>query len=69
MIPQTFEQWRSCIVNDCKINLTADFARERLLVLQNTENTKTRKFVQLYGEQHFQNVIQWFEMVLIKEDK
>jgi len=69
MIPQTFEQWKSCIINDCKINLTEDFARQRLAVYRNGEHSETRKFVQLYGEQHLQNIIQWFGMDLKKEKK
>lgn len=32
MIPQTFNEWTTCIVHDCKINLTKDFATQRLAV-------------------------------------
>ncbi|WP_028296835.1 hypothetical protein [Olivibacter sitiensis] len=64
MIPQTFEQWKSCIINDCKINLTEEFARQRLAVYWDEGNPETCKFVQLYGEQHLQNIIQWLEMAL-----
>lgn len=32
MIPQAFEQWKNCIINDCKINLTKGFAEQRLAV-------------------------------------
>ena len=32
MIPHTFEEWKSCIINDCKIDLTVDFAQKRLAV-------------------------------------
>lgn len=67
MIPQTFEQWKSCIINDCKINLTEDFAKKRLAVYGDGENHETRKFVQLYGAQHLQNIIEWFTMVLKKD--
>jgi hypothetical protein len=64
MIPQTFEQWKNCIVNDCKINLTKDFAQQRLTVYQDKKNNETQKFVSLYGEQHLQNIIYWFELIL-----
>ena len=37
MIPNTFEAWKSYIINDCKINLTKDFAKSRLIVYQNTK--------------------------------
>jgi len=63
MIPQTFEQWKNCIVNDCKINLTKDFAQQRLVVYQDKKNNETQKFVSLYGEQHLQNIINWFKQI------
>lgn len=64
MIPPTFEAWKSCIVNNCKLSLTKDFAQQRLAVYQNKENQETQKFVALYGEQHLQNIIQWLTTVL-----
>lgn len=63
MIPQTFEQWKYCLINDCKINLTRDFARQRLDIYRDKNNPETKKFAQLYGEAHLQNIIRWFEMV------
>jgi len=64
MIPKTFEQWRNCIVNDCKINLTGDFAKRRLEVYQNAALPETKQFARLYGEEHLQNVIRWFSQVV-----
>ena len=64
MIPQTFNDWTNCIVNDCKINLTKDFAEKRLAVYQDNQNTETQKFISLYGEQHLNNIIQWFNQVI-----
>ena len=52
MIPHTFEEWKSCIINDCKIDLTVDFAQKRLSVYKDRNNQETKKFVALYGEQH-----------------
>lgn len=63
MIPQTFEQWKHCIVNDCKINLTKEFAQERLNVYQDRQQPETDKFIRLYGEQHLNNVITWFQQI------
>lgn len=60
MIPQTFDEWQNCIVNDCKINLTKDFAKQRLAVLQDEQNEETRKFITLYGAHHLSNIIRWF---------
>lgn len=63
MVPQTFEAWKNCIINDCKINLTKDFAQKRLAVYQNKNLPETRKFVSLYGEQHLHNIINWLNKV------
>lgn len=64
MIPQTFEQWKNCIIKDCKINLTKDFAQQRLAVYQDKKNNETQKFVSLYGEKYLQNIIHWYELIL-----
>lgn len=63
MIPQTFEEWQSCIVNDCNINLTHEFAQNRLQVYQDKNNMETKKFVSLYGEQHLNNIINWLKRI------
>lgn len=63
MIPQTFEEWRNCIVHECKIALTKEFALQRLSVLQDRTKDETRKFIALYGENHLLNVIEWFQKV------
>lgn len=64
MIPQTFEEWKDCIVNDCKINLTKEFAQQRLAVYQDKRNPETQKFISLYGEQHHANIIHWFNKIV-----
>ena len=61
MIPQTFEQWRNCIVKDCKINLTKGFVQQRLTIYQDKLNQETKKFISLYGEQHYSNIINWLK--------
>lgn len=63
MIPQNYTEWRACIINDCKINLTKEFAAQRLAVYQDAKNPETQKFSSLYGEKHLQNVIQWLQQV------
>jgi len=37
MIPQTFIDWTNCIANDCNINLTKEFAEQRLSIYQNID--------------------------------
>lgn len=64
MIPQTFEQWKHCITVDCKINLTKEFAAQRLLVYTNERNIETEKFKMLYGEGYLQNIIHWFKKII-----
>ncbi|MEM6396635.1 MAG: hypothetical protein AAF741_09825 [Bacteroidota bacterium] len=63
VIPHTFDEWKDCIVNDCNINLTKAFAEERLVVYRNPKHPETRKFKSLYGEQHLNNVIYWYEKI------
>ena len=63
MIPQTFDEWKHCIINDCKINLTKEFALQRLEVYKDKNHSETKKFVSLYGEQHLNNVILWYSQV------
>ena len=63
MIPQTFTDWTNCIVKDCKINLTKDFAQQRLTVYQDKQNQETQKFISLYGEQHYSNIINWLKII------
>jgi len=53
MIPQTFEQWENCIVNDCKINLTKEFVLTRLEVYNDPKNPETQKFTDLYEPHTF----------------
>ena len=63
MIPQTFQDWKNCIINDCKIDLTKEFAKKRLFVYTDLNLQETQKFIALYGEQHHKNVIDWFSQV------
>ena len=63
MIPQTFDQWKHCIEQDCNIQLTSEFAQKRLTVYSDEKNPETKKFVSLYGKQHLQNVVSWLQMV------
>ena len=66
MIPKTFNDWTNCIENDCKINLTKEYAEKRLIVYQDYNNSETQKFILLYGKKHLQNIINWFKKITIK---
>lgn len=63
MLARNFEEWRNCIVNDCKIELTKEFAQGRLKVYEDRNNAETKKFVKLYGENHLNNIIYWLKKV------
>ena len=69
MIPTTFEEWRKCIVEDCKINLTSSFAQNRLIVYENKNNPETIRFKKLYGAQHLDNVIHWYKRVATSSNR
>lgn len=60
MIPQSYDQWKKCIEQDCGIWLTRDFARGRLAVYTNASDRETQQFLRLYGPRHLENVIHWF---------
>lgn len=62
MIPETFNQWFNCIVHQCSIDLTKDFARQRLTVYRDPDNPETRQFIRLYGDRHLQNIINWYSI-------
>lgn len=61
MIPRNFDEWKNCIVNDCKIELTKTFVQQRLSVYENTNHPETKKFEKLYGRQHLDNIIYWYK--------
>ncbi len=61
MIPQTYDEWKDCIVNDCKINLTKDFAQRRLAIYEDKRKAETIQFIRLYGENHLSNIIHWLK--------
>lgn len=61
MIPTSYEQWRECIEVRCKIQLTPAFINERLSELRRGGDPKTKAFAQLYGADHLERTIAWFQ--------
>ena len=45
MIAQSFEEWKYCIENDCKIQLTKEFAQKRLSIYSNRKEVETQKVI------------------------
>lgn len=63
MIPENFESWKNCIVNDCKIQLTPEFVKTRLDVFNDASNPETKKFIECYGVLHLKNIISWYQKI------
>jgi hypothetical protein len=61
LIPETYEQWRHCIIELCKQPLTLVYIDVRIKALNDSHDDSTRKFVKLYGEQQRLKTLQWFE--------
>ena len=59
-IPQSYEEWRQCIVVECGLELTPGFIDQRIASLQNNSEYYTQQFIRLYGRQHHQRVLGWF---------
>ena len=60
MIPKSYSEWHHCIVNECKIDLTTEFISQRLAVLNNPTHQETKRLISLYGKDHHNKLISWF---------
>lgn len=63
MIPQNFAEWQICITQHCKTPLTKSFAEQRLAVYTQPQLPETKKFIDLYGQQHLNNIIDWLQLI------
>ncbi|TFL10144.1 hypothetical protein CSC67_17375 [Pusillimonas caeni] len=61
MIPQSYEQWRHCIIVECGIALTSQYVEQRLSVWRNEALEETQRFRRRYGDRHWRAVQEWFE--------
>ncbi len=57
----SYEDWKHCIVEDCRILLTQAFVEQRLAALADRGDWTTQRFVEVWGEPHLRQVIAWFE--------
>ena len=62
MLPQSFEEWRHCIEEKCKIPLTPGYIETRIAALQLKDSKEVKDFVRLYGEDHLEKVLGFFQM-------
>lgn len=60
MIPQSYNEWHHCITQACKIKMDKNFIQTRIAAMENRNDSQTISFIQLYGEEHYQNVLGWF---------
>lgn len=65
-IPENYEQWKKCIVHDCKIALTSSFIHERMAILNQENHPFTVQFRNQYGQQHLSNILEWFAKAKIE---
>ena len=59
IIPSSFENWKICITEKCKIKLTTSFLNERLSAYRTPDTEGSKRFIGLYGIEHFNNVRDW----------
>ncbi|MEM6712436.1 MAG: hypothetical protein AAF590_09155 [Pseudomonadota bacterium] len=60
IIPTTYDEWVHCITVKCKIPLTPEFVAERIAELQNKDDYKTHRFIERWGEAHYERTLGWF---------
>lgn len=58
---RTYDDWRHCITQLCRIDLTPEFVARRLTELRDPNDYGTQKFIESWGQAHLTNVIGWFE--------
>ena len=61
IVPQTYEDWKHCIVVDCGLELTPEYISARISALQDSSDYYTQQFVKQYGEEYLQAVLGWFK--------
>ena len=62
-LPKDFAEWRNCIEVLCRTPLTESFVGKRITELGSLDNKLDQKFVELYGEEHREQVLQWYQKV------
>lgn len=68
MIPTTYQAWRHCIEQICRIPLTGEFIARRLSELDDTQLHSTEQLRRHYGDDHFQAVKRWFRQAADEAD-
>lgn len=58
-LPTNYEEWLHCITVKCGIKLSKSFLESRLTVYLDCENLETKKFIELYGDEHLRCIVMW----------
>ena len=59
-LPRSFSEWRHCIEKLCQTPLTEDFVERRIAELGSLSTKLDQRFVELYGVEHKDQVLQWY---------
>ena len=57
----TYQQWYDAITTRCNIQITPNYAEQRIQALSNSKDPNTKEFVNKYGQGYTNQIIQWFE--------
>lgn len=61
MKPTTFDDWKTCITVTCGIPLTPKYVEQRLVALKDEKDYNTQKLKNMWGDEHYTNVVNWFD--------
>lgn len=64
MIPNSYDEWKHCITVTCRQALTPEYITGRLEALRSPDDPGTRRFRELYGSEHLNDIQSWFERAL-----
>ncbi|UBS33787.1 hypothetical protein LBX01_03955 [Altererythrobacter sp. N1] len=57
---RSYEDWKHCITQLCRIPLTPDYVEARIIALNDRRDYGTQRFVETWGEAHLDRVKSWF---------
>ncbi len=61
---QSFTQWRDAITGPCGLTLTREYCEQRIAALQDPRAPGTKPFLETYGPEYRDQVVDWFRQAL-----
>jgi len=58
--PRSYEEWKHCITELCRIPLTRDYVNARIIALADPNDFGTQRFVETWGAEHLDQIRHWF---------